>query len=285
MLTGDNGILQKATTAKENTDRAQIEERIKMAYHSALTEGQGSYTKESLEDELKKEFGENNYNVDDSDDTNWKMIAHGQEVTIPAGEKERNKTFKSYNLGDEVIVNGEHFFVINDSDETNSTVRVLSQKCINPVNLTQLVDQNNLAIEFSTKNYWVDDSDHLLSKYGNSYPADLTIDKNINEEEGQEKKALYISQQYGKKLGAEEANLLKVEDVENLKSTEYEWILTYFDEEDYTELSYWLGVASGAEMCYYWMGTYSSLESCSYNTTGYGAAVRPVLTFSKSKIS
>ena len=283
MLSGDNGILQKATDAKENTDKAQIEERIKLAYHSALTDGKGSYTKDTLMNELKKEF-KTDYDVDDSNNEKWKMKAQGQEVTIPAGEKV-DKTFKSYNLGDEVIINGEHFFVINDSDETNPTVRVLSQKCINPVNLTQLVDQNNLAIEFSTKNYWVDDSGHLLSKYGNSYPADLTIDKNINEEEGQEKKALYISQQYGKKLGAEEASLLKVEDVESIKRTEYEWILTYFDEEDYTELSYWLGVASGPEMCYYWVGTYGSLESCSYNTTGYGAAVRPVLTFSKSKIS
>lgn len=85
MLSGDNSILQKATTAKENTDNAQIKERIQLAYHSALTGGQGSYTKESLENELKKEFGENNYNVDDSDNTNWILTAQGQSVTIEAG--------------------------------------------------------------------------------------------------------------------------------------------------------------------------------------------------------
>ncbi len=94
MLSGDNGILQKATTAKENTDNAQIKERIQLAYHSALAGGQGSYTKESLEEELEKEFGENNYSVDDSDNINWVLSAKGQDVTIPAGKKDSQDTGK-----------------------------------------------------------------------------------------------------------------------------------------------------------------------------------------------
>lgn len=91
MLSGDNGILQKATEAKTNSDNAQIKERIQLAYHSALTGGQGSYTKESLEKELEKEFGENNYNVDDSNNTNWILSAQGQNVTIPAGKEDTTK--------------------------------------------------------------------------------------------------------------------------------------------------------------------------------------------------
>ena len=87
MLSGDNGILQRATDAKTKSDEAQIKERIQLAYHSALTGGKGSYTKESLEDELENEFGENNYNVDDSDSDNWVLSAKGQSVTIPAGTK------------------------------------------------------------------------------------------------------------------------------------------------------------------------------------------------------
>lgn len=86
MLSGDNGILQKTTTAKQNSEKAQIEERINLAYHSALTEGQGSYTKDSLMNELENEF-KTDYDVDDSDKENWKMKAHGQEVIIPAGIK------------------------------------------------------------------------------------------------------------------------------------------------------------------------------------------------------
>ena len=90
MLSGDNGILQKATTAKENTDSAQIKERIQLAYHSALAEGQGSYTKESLEVELEKEFT-TDYSVDDSDNDNWILTAKGISVTIPAGKEDTSK--------------------------------------------------------------------------------------------------------------------------------------------------------------------------------------------------
>lgn len=91
MLSGDNGILQKTTTAKENTEKSQIEERIKLAYHSALTGGKGSYTKDSLMEELKNEF-ETDYDVDDSNKDNWILTAKGQSVTIPAGQKEEVKT-------------------------------------------------------------------------------------------------------------------------------------------------------------------------------------------------
>ncbi len=86
MLTGDNGILTRAGEAKENTDESQIIERIQLAYHSALIGGQGSYTKDTLMDELKKEFS-TDYDVDASDNVNWKLIAYGQEVIIPAGKE------------------------------------------------------------------------------------------------------------------------------------------------------------------------------------------------------
>ena len=55
MLAGDNGILQKATTAKESTDSSQIQERINLAYHSSLVDGQGKVTEPSLESEIKKD--------------------------------------------------------------------------------------------------------------------------------------------------------------------------------------------------------------------------------------
>ena len=86
MLSGDNGILTRAGDAKTMTDEAQIREKIQLAYHSALTGGKGSYTKESLEEELENEFGENNYNVDDSSNENWILTAQGQSITIPAGK-------------------------------------------------------------------------------------------------------------------------------------------------------------------------------------------------------
>lgn len=90
MLSGDNGILQKATTAKENTNSAQIKERIQLAYHSALAGGQGSYTYDTLMKELENEF-KTDYDVDDSGKDNWILYAHGQNVTIPAGKEDTSK--------------------------------------------------------------------------------------------------------------------------------------------------------------------------------------------------
>lgn len=89
MLSGNNGVLQRATDSKTNTDNAQIKERIQLAYHSALTGGKGSYTKDSLMEELKNEFT-TDYDVDDSDDENWTLFAQGQSVIIPAGIKTIN---------------------------------------------------------------------------------------------------------------------------------------------------------------------------------------------------
>ena len=295
MLSGDNGILRKAVDAKTWTENSQITERIQLAYHSALTGGQGSYTKESLEAELKNEFGENNYNVDDSDNDNWVLSAkeNGKEqsVTIPAGQKKEEETFKTYKVGDEVTINGEHFYVIYDSNETESTVRVLSKECIDTVNLVQLIGENNWnngLTAFSTSNYWVDSNDNLLSKYGNAYPADLTIDSNLTEEDGQVKKALYISQQYGKKFGAEESRLLTYEEARELENcglcivsnnTNVSWDDYNYDGK---ELHYWLGSAADNENVYKYDGTY-----CDIYGVGNRAeeAVRPVCIFLKSKIS
>ena len=114
MLSGDNSILRRATTAKENTEKTQIEERIKLAYHAALTGGQGSYTKDSLEKELTKEFGDEFEEVDDSNDKNWILKAGGQSVTIPAG--------KVYNAGKI----SAKVYVYTDSNSNNITWNVIT---------------------------------------------------------------------------------------------------------------------------------------------------------------
>ena len=89
MLSGDNGILQKATTAKENTDNSQIQERINLAYHSALVDGQGEVTEASLEEELKKEFNKGTLDENWLDKTSvqgkWKITIDGISLNVPAG--------------------------------------------------------------------------------------------------------------------------------------------------------------------------------------------------------
>ena len=58
-LTGDNGLLQKAQTAKEENEKAKELELIKLAVASAKLAGKGTITKDNLESELKSNFGAN----------------------------------------------------------------------------------------------------------------------------------------------------------------------------------------------------------------------------------
>lgn len=96
MLSGDNGILQKATVAKENTDDAQIKERIQLAELSARTDGKGDLIYSKLNEELTKEFGAKGtgYNISDESENPWKItvgdveydISHAVAPTIQPGE-------------------------------------------------------------------------------------------------------------------------------------------------------------------------------------------------------
>ncbi len=158
MLAGDNSILQKATTAKENTDKSQITERIQLAYHSALTGGQGSYTKDTLMEELKNEF-KTNYDVDDTDDENWKMIAQGQEVIIPAGKKgevlAKDKLIINVEgttdaeISPYVKYNGELYRVLYDLayDEKNGTNYGIEIVSVNPLDTVTLGKDDPIILE------------------------------------------------------------------------------------------------------------------------------------------
>ena len=103
ILSGDNGILQRTTDAKEKSELAQTQERIKLAYNSALIEdltgGSGNVKKQTFEAELAKEFPRStiSVDVDSNDSANW--IVTVDEVSFPitaglitAGESNPAKT-------------------------------------------------------------------------------------------------------------------------------------------------------------------------------------------------
>ena len=58
MLTGQNGILNRAVEAKEKNEKAGVEESIKLAVMSSLTQNAGNtnITKENLDKALKEQF-------------------------------------------------------------------------------------------------------------------------------------------------------------------------------------------------------------------------------------
>ena len=91
MLSGDNGILQKATDAKTRTDEAQIRERIRLAYNSALTKDitnqNGEVQKSTLEDELENEFPNKTIGIAESTDKKeWVITIDGVTENVPIGK-------------------------------------------------------------------------------------------------------------------------------------------------------------------------------------------------------
>ena len=69
-LTGDNGLLQKATTAKEENEKAKELELIKLAVASAKLAGEGKLTTTNLKSELKINLNDNEI------DNNFKPISN-----------------------------------------------------------------------------------------------------------------------------------------------------------------------------------------------------------------
>lgn len=91
MLSGDNGILQKATDAKTKNDEAQIKERIQLAYHSALakdiTGENGELTMSTLQTELNNEFAGKVVTITSStDNKEWTIEVDDVEFIVPAGK-------------------------------------------------------------------------------------------------------------------------------------------------------------------------------------------------------
>ena len=91
MLSGNNGVLQRATDAKTRSDKAQIKERIQLAYHSALTKDitgeNGELTMETLQGELNNEFVGKTVTITPSaDNKKWTIKVDDVEETVPAGK-------------------------------------------------------------------------------------------------------------------------------------------------------------------------------------------------------
>ena len=87
MLTGQNGILNRATEARDATGTAQIDEQVKLAVAEALSNGLGTITDENLRKALDANVGAGNYELTGDATNGW---------TIKAGDK----TYKISGNGD-----------------------------------------------------------------------------------------------------------------------------------------------------------------------------------------
>ena len=91
MLTGDNGILTRASDAKEQTELADEKEKVQLSVTGALTKANGEeISQDNLEEELEKNFVTGKYAVESG--TNEDRT-EGYIVTITENVEEGRKYF------------------------------------------------------------------------------------------------------------------------------------------------------------------------------------------------
>ena len=87
MLTGQNGILNRASEAKQNTGTAQTEELVKLSVIDALTQGLGSLTDANLKTALNNNIGAGKYEISGDATSGWTVTADGKEFKIDSTGK------------------------------------------------------------------------------------------------------------------------------------------------------------------------------------------------------
>ena len=87
MLTGENGILNRASEAKQNTGTAQTEELVKLSVTDALTQGLGSLTDANLKTALNNNIGVGKYEISGDATSGWTVTVNGKEFKIDSTGK------------------------------------------------------------------------------------------------------------------------------------------------------------------------------------------------------
>ena len=177
-------------------------------------------------------------------------------------------TYKAYDIGDEVSIGSESFYVIEASDESKDKVLLLTKECI----IADKEDENYLTqssstsgVEFSSTNYWEDDF--------TSSPYDL-VETGVPDSSHY---AAYTAYQYGVKLGGT-GRLMTYSEADALINTS-----DALEDIIYGEQTFWLGSTNNTANVWVIYGSYGDSDHCFYSDDTYG--VRPVIEISKSALS
>jgi len=182
----------------------------------------------------------------------------------------------SKDIGDEVTVGGEQFYVLNWDNNLN-TVDLISKYNLNTEGTAQQnAAYETTACEFSSTNYW-----------SSSFTSDPF---NLNDFIGYKATdAIGKAKSYGRSKGAVSSRLLSYEEADALKSkassnTKIDTMLWGKANSANGFLAYWLGSARNTSSVWYVFGDYGTLDRSSFSYS-YRIGVRPVITVLKSKIS
>ena len=266
MVMGDSGIFGKANQAKEQTQLSNAEEIIKLAVLEnkvkSVSGDADALTNEELKTEIGKKLTEQGYTVSGSTVTYY----GDKTIDIENYLEKESKTYTAYNVGDQVTVGGENFYVIKTSSASEEKVTLLAEKNIDTTTMKQSDSSNIIA--FSSTNYW-------SSIEGKTYPYNLN-----NTATSANTDAIAIAKAYGTAKGGE-GRLMTYEEANELKTTNSTMIYGTNTTAGY--LNYWLGSAYSTDSVWFVRGDDGSLHGSTFSyTNGYG--VRPVVEISKDLI-
>ena len=192
MISSQDGILGKATNAKETQKEATEVEKVKLAVQAAMMNENGTVDKTELNNELSK------IGYGPVSDLPADIEINGEKYTITSNGEVELKTLK---VGDEVTYQGENFYVIGFSAD-KTKVNLLAKYNLKADGSSQDTTGANNPCAFSSTNYWSSEK---------SYPLDLN---NYTIPEGATS-IVTTAKAYGTKLGTT-GRLMTVEEVVTL---------------------------------------------------------------------
>ena len=179
----------------------------------------------------------------------------------------------TYEIGEEVTVGGENFYVLEESAET---VTLLAKYNLNAAGTAQAPNENNreTGVKFSLNPYWSSSFTNTTFDLNDLVP-DNTDD------------AIAKAKSYAVAKGGTNGGLLTWNKANTLKDSYKDMIYgTSNKQPEGNFLKYWLGSAATANTVWVINGDEQMLRDFNYDdgiNDTYG--VRPVITVSKSKIS
>ena len=154
MLSGDNSILQKATDAKQTSERAEAKEQAQMDIMTWITDKTANHEDATLDDTKVKGILTGKSYVKTAGDTSFTTAKGEYEIPYSELYTSSNTTYTEYLVGQLVTLgtgnNKENFYVIEDSDKNTSTVKLIAEKNVETTNYTQSSSANTVKFDDST---------------------------------------------------------------------------------------------------------------------------------------
>ena len=275
LLLGENGLIQRAKDAAGEQERAELIEGMKLAISNKQILRKGELTQEDIEAVLGEYGTVANGNVTTTKGGHVIAITevYNGEIVTP-----QVTTYPEYLMGDTVTLGGEEFWVIENSNSSKSTVKLLAKLCVKTTSgegqNTQTTSANNLRFDFDSNVYYDNTTNPVteseIKKCVDDYKA--AVEGRMGE---------------GKKV--EEARLMTGTDTDGElqeilgSNLENKLDIVYGTT---PKLSYWLGSPYGTSTDQEWLIDSQFVGSYDKDYVYYGNyfGLRPVLIVLKSNI-